>query len=337
MVDRVELDMLDQTQEVRHLDRERRPPASALRPSPPTKSLRSGTWARTLFATTRSAASRLARIVRASLGAEELDLRRDACGDRDLGDVRGRLDARAPGCPPRRSSGAGSRRCSRPRSPATRRPSPSALGGRLGVARAHGRASFASRTRSRRSPRRSHPRRHDFVDLDEQALLADAGMQRIARLVAGFELLASQESVGERLLAEVDEGVPKRRRRRTGSRARRSQALLVGRDLAQRPLAGVAAARSTRGTSRPSSRASRSDRAPAASRPSRGRASRPGAGRESRGRLRGFVLTPARPAAEAGAQTLHHLGDRHGAVGAEVERPPAPDRRSSSSRSASSR
>ena len=37
--------------------------------------------------------------------------------------------------------------------------------------------------------------------------------------------------------------------------------------------------------------------------------------------LRGFVLTPARPAPEAGAQTLHHLGDRRGAVGAEVERP----------------
>ena len=245
--------------------------------------------------------------------AEEADLRRHACGDRHLGDVGGRLDAE------HRDAG----RDEVPQQVAVvardldhqrRGPEPDALGDRLGVARARGRASCASRTRSRRSVREDRRRRHDFVDLDEQALLADAGMQRVARVVASFELLASQECVGERLLAEVDEGVPKRRPagpavgRRRSQRAPRTPA--IWRTVRSRALPRR---RRAAGTSRPSSRSVslEIEHRPPADRLAGER--RVQAQRASLGdALRGFVLTPARPAAEAGAQPLDDLGDRRG-------------------------
>ena len=60
--------------------------------SPAAKPRMSGTWAKTLLATTRSARPCRRRSA-AGLRTEELDLGRDAAGPGRLGDVRGRLDA----------------------------------------------------------------------------------------------------------------------------------------------------------------------------------------------------------------------------------------------------
>ena len=60
---------------------------------PATKSLRSGTWASTLLPTIRSAVAALGAQRLGQRDAEELDPGRDALGERDLGHVRGGLDA----------------------------------------------------------------------------------------------------------------------------------------------------------------------------------------------------------------------------------------------------
>ena len=61
---------------------------------PPTKSFTSGTWASTLLPAIRSAWRPSAASSLRSLDAEELDEGGDALLDRDLRDVRGRLDAK---------------------------------------------------------------------------------------------------------------------------------------------------------------------------------------------------------------------------------------------------
>src|SRR5436190_16446100 len=50
--------------------------------------------------------------------------------------------------------------------------------------------------------------RHDLLDLHEQALAADARMERIAGLVAGLELIACEVRVRERLGPEVEQRLP---------------------------------------------------------------------------------------------------------------------------------
>ena len=91
VVDRVELVLLDEADEVRDLDRQDAPGASRVR-SAAVKSLRSGTCAKTLFATTTSAVPSRVTISRASPDGEELGECRDASRLRRRRDVPRRLD-----------------------------------------------------------------------------------------------------------------------------------------------------------------------------------------------------------------------------------------------------
>ena len=78
MVDGVELVLGHQPLEVRELQRDDALAASAARAMPPTKSLRSGTWASTLLPTMRSAGLAFGDQLLGELDAEELDPRRHA-------------------------------------------------------------------------------------------------------------------------------------------------------------------------------------------------------------------------------------------------------------------
>ena len=91
VVDRVELVALDEAQQVGNLDR-RHPWGASTSAIPPTKSLRSGTWAMTLLAASRSAARPSAASRSSQIPSEELDDGLDALLLGHLRDIGGRLD-----------------------------------------------------------------------------------------------------------------------------------------------------------------------------------------------------------------------------------------------------
>ena len=93
VVDRVELVALDQAQEMRDLDRGHAVRARARCAMPPTKSLRSGTWAMTLLATSRSAAPALGHEPAASSRPKNSTIVSMPFSTRDRRDVGGGLDA----------------------------------------------------------------------------------------------------------------------------------------------------------------------------------------------------------------------------------------------------
>ena len=134
VVDRVELVLLDQPERGAGPRSSPRRRGASTGFMPATKSLRSGTCAKTLFATSRSALPALASTSRdASSAAEELDDRLDpplaAPPRRRSRPAR----CRAPVCPARRRAGAGSRRCSPARSPGSLPSSPKRSHHRLDV------------------------------------------------------------------------------------------------------------------------------------------------------------------------------------------------------------
>ena len=154
VVDRVELRLLDQPQQVRELHRDHAAGREQDAACPSTKSLtRARGRARCCRRSGRPAGPRPPAACR--LAAEELDERRDPALLGDLGHVRGRLDPEHRHAAPRRTTAGGSRRCSRSRRRSSRRRARSAESSpRRRCARARTQL-VGDRARSRRSPRRS--------------------------------------------------------------------------------------------------------------------------------------------------------------------------------------
>ena len=182
---------------------------------PPTKSLRSGTWAITLLAAIRSARRPSAPSREAESRPKNSHDRLDAASPAPPRPRSRPARCRAPGCRARRRAGADSRRCWPPPRRGCRCPRPKRSTASRRIARV-GDPGVRVR-REVRVLREDLLRGDELLELHQQAALADPHVQRIERLHRARPL-GRHIALAQRRHAEVDERVAQGRRRRSGSR-----------------------------------------------------------------------------------------------------------------------